>query len=242
MIFQDPVSSLNPRLTVLEIIGEAMKVNGIARGKDLEERVQVLMRKVGLRREYIRRYPHAFSGGERQRIGIARALSLNPRLVVADEAVSALDVSVQAQTINLLEDLQAEFGLTYVFVAHNLSVVQHISDRVLVMYVGKTVELADTDTLFQRPLHPYTEALLSAVPVPDPTQRNRRKRILLTGEVADPASPPPGCSFHPRCQYAVKRCAEEIPVWRELEKGHQVSCHRAEELELSGIRTEGETK
>ncbi len=235
MIFQDPVSSLNPRLTVLEIVGEALRVNGIASGRELEERVVDLMRKVGLRPEYIRRYPHAFSGGERQRIGIARALALRPRMVVADEAVSALDVSVQAQTINLLEDLQREFGLTYLFVAHNLSVVQHISDRVLVMYVGRMAELADTNVLYRRPLHPYTEALLSAVPLPDPTARGARHRVFLEGDVADPASPPAGCYFHPRCRYAAERCRLEQPAWREVEPGHHVACHRAAEVALAGI-------
>ena len=238
MVFQDPRSSLNPRHTVLDIVGEALKVNKIARGKDLEERVRTLMARVGLRPEYIRRYPHAFSGGERQRIGIASALSVSPRLVVADEAVSALDVSVQAQTLNLLEDLQEEFSLTYIFIAHNLSVVQHISTRVLVMYVGRMVELADTNVLYRRPLHPYTEALMSAVPLPDPRQRERKGRIRLEGDIADPAAPPPGCNFHPRCPYAGERCKQEVPEMRELETGHFVACHRAEELELIGIRSQ----
>ncbi len=235
MVFQDPRSSLNPRLTVMELIGEALKVNKIARGKELEDRVKDLMNKVGLRPEYIRRYPHAFSGGERQRIGIAAALSVNPRLVVADEAVSALDVSVQAQTINLMEDLQEEYNLTYLFVAHNLSVVQHISDRVLVMYVGRMVELCNTNDLYRRPLHPYTEALLSAVPLPDPRKRNNT-RIRLVGDVADPAHVPSGCNFHPRCPYATPQCSNEIPEMRELEKGHFVSCHHAERLVLKGVR------
>ncbi|MFO7546350.1 MAG: ATP-binding cassette domain-containing protein [Trueperaceae bacterium] len=232
MIFQDPQSSLNPRLTVLEIVGEPLSVNGIARGRDLEERVAELLRKVGLRPEYIRRYPHAFSGGERQRIGIARALALNPRLVVADEAVSALDVSVRAQIINLLQDLQQEFDLTYIFVAHDLSVVEHICDRVAVMYVGKVVELADTDALFATPQHPYTEALLSAVPKPDPRLRGSVERIRLQGEVADPAHPPSGCYFHARCSYAVDRCKVEAPQLREVRPGHLAACHRAEELDL----------
>ena len=236
MIFQDPRSSLNPRLTVLEIIGEALKVNGIARGRELEDRVKELMARVGLRPEYLHRYPHAFSGGERQRIGIAAALSVNPRLVVADEAVSALDVSVQAQTLNLLEELQEEFQLTYIFVAHNLSVVQHISDRVLVMYVGRMVELAETAELYRNPLHPYTEALMSAVPLPDPKAAKTTGRIRLEGDVADPASPPPGCNFHPRCRYATERCRVEVPQMREVKPGRVVACHRAEELSLVGIR------
>jgi peptide/nickel transport system ATP-binding protein len=241
MIFQDPQSSLNPRLPVLEIIGEPMKVNGIARGRDLEERVAELLRKVGLRPEYIRRYPHAFSGGERQRIGIARALALNPRLVVADEAVSALDVSVRAQIINLLQDLQQEFHLTYIFVAHDLSVVEHICDRVAVMYVGKIVELAETDALYAAPHHPYTRALLSAVPRPDPRMRGSAERIRLQGEVADPAHPPSGCSFHPRCSYAVERCAVETPPLREVSSGHLAACHRAEELAASSAPATGRT-
>ncbi|MCA9839833.1 MAG: ATP-binding cassette domain-containing protein [Trueperaceae bacterium] len=238
MIFQDPQSSLNPRLTVLEIVGEPLKNNGIAKGRDLEDQVAELLRKVGLRPEYLRRYPHAFSGGERQRIGIARALALNPRLVVADEAVSALDVSVQAQTLNLLQDLQEEFQLTYLFVAHDLSVVEHIADRVAVMYVGKLVELADTRDLFLRPRHPYTEALLSAVPKPDPRLRRKSERIRLAGEVADPANPPSGCYFHPRCRFAEARCKSETPALKDLGKGHLAACHFAEELELRGVMTE----
>jgi peptide/nickel transport system ATP-binding protein len=237
MIFQDPRSSLNPRLTVLDLIGEALKVNGIAKGKELEEMVKDLMARVGLRPEYLRRYPHAFSGGERQRIGIAAALSVNPSLVVANEAVSALDVSVQAQTLNLLQDLQSEFNLTYIFVAHNLSVVQHISDRVLVMYVGRMVELAHTNELYRHPLHPYTEALMSAVPLPDPTAVKTTGRIRLEGDVADPADPPPGCNFHPRCKYATEQCKVEVPKMREMSKGHFVACHRAEELTLVGVRS-----
>ncbi|MEM6432021.1 MAG: ABC transporter ATP-binding protein, partial [Deinococcota bacterium] len=191
--------------------------------------------KVGLRPEYIRRYPHAFSGGERQRIGIARALALDPRLVIADEAVSALDVSVQAQTLNLLQDLQEAFQLTYLFVAHDLSVVEHICDRVVVMYVGKVVEIATTEELFRQPKHPYTEALLSAVPIPDPKVRKKRERIRLQGEVADPANPPSGCYFHPRCRHATGKCKTEIPALRMLESGHQVACHYAEELDLRGV-------
>lgn len=235
MIFQDPYSSLNPRLPVLELVGEPLKVNNLASGKELEERVADLLRKVGLRPEYMRRYPHAFSGGERQRIGIARALALNPRLVVCDEAVSALDVSVRAQTINLLQDLQAEFNLTYVFVAHDLSVVEHISDRVAVMYVGKMVELATTEQLFATPRHPYTEALLSAVPKPDPRFRSSSERIRLTGEVADPANPPSGCYFHPRCRYVQGRCKTEAPQLRDDGNGHFAACHFSEELDLRGV-------
>ncbi len=238
MIFQDPQSSLNPRLPVLEIVGQCLRTNGIANGTELEHRVADLLRRVGLRPEYLRRYPHAFSGGERQRIGIARALALSPRLVVADEAVSALDVSVQAQTLNLLQDLQAEFALTYLFIAHDLSVVEHISDRIAVMYVGRIVELADTATLFARPAHPYTEALLSAVPIDDPRLRGSRARIRLGGEVADPARPPPGCAFHPRCAHADARCRAEIPVLREVVPGHQAACHHAESLTLRGILPE----
>lgn len=236
MIFQDPQSSLNPRHNVLQIIGEPLIANKMASGKELEDRVAELLRKVGLRPEYLQRYPHAFSGGERQRIGIARALALNPRLVVADEAVSALDVSVQAQTLNLLQDLQEEFGLTYIFVAHNLSVVQHISDRVAVMYVGNLVELAETDELYYRPQHPYTEALLSAVPKPDPRLRNRGSRIRLEGDVADPAHPPSGCYFHPRCRYAQDRCAVETPTLKEVSPNHYSACHFAKELSLRGLK------
>jgi peptide/nickel transport system ATP-binding protein len=233
MVFQDPMSSLNPRMNVLQIVGEPLLVNGIARGQELEDRVAALLRKVGLAPEYMRRYPHAFSGGQRQRIGIARALSVNPRLVVADEAVSALDVSVQAQILNLLQDLQQELRLTYLFVAHNLSVVRYISDRVAVMYVGKLVELADTRRLFSAPQHPYTEALLANVPKPDP--RLRSQRIVLQGEVADPANPPSGCYFHPRCRYAKDRCGAETPALREVQPGHYAACHFAEELSLRGV-------
>ncbi len=233
MIFQDPYSSLNPRLTVLDIVAEPLRVHKVAQGKELEERVSALLRKVGLRPEYMRRYPHAFSGGQRQRIGIARALALDPRVVVCDEAVSALDVSVQAQILNLLQDLQAEFGLTYLFITHDLSVVEYLANRVAVMYVGKLVEVASTDQLFASPQHPYTEALLSAVPKTTPGRK--RKRIILPGEVADPASPPAGCYFHPRCQYARERCRIEAPALREIKPGHHVACHFSEELSLSGV-------
>jgi peptide/nickel transport system ATP-binding protein len=235
MVFQDPHASLNPRMTVRDIIGEPLKVNGIASGKELEARVVELLRRVGLRAEYLHRYPHAFSGGERQRIGIARALALEPALVVADEAVSALDVSVQAQTLNLLRELQDEFELTYLFVAHDLSVVEHIADRVAVMYVGRVVELATTEELFAAPKHPYTEALLSAVPVPDPRSRGKRERIRLQGEVADPANQPSGCAFHPRCHYAQDRCKVERPELRHVGGGQYAACHFAESLELRGV-------
>lgn len=233
MIFQDPHSSLNPRMTVLDIIGDPLRVHKIAEGQELEDRVAGLLRKVGLRPEYMRRYPHAFSGGQRQRIGIARALALDPQLVIADEAVSALDVSVQAQILNLLQDLQTELDLTYIFVAHDLSVVEYIADRVAVMYVGKVVETGATDELYTNPKHPYTEALLSAVPRPDP--RERSQRIVLEGDVPDPSNPPSGCYFHPRCLYATDLCAQETPDLRSIRAGHMVACHYAEELELRGI-------
>jgi peptide/nickel transport system ATP-binding protein len=233
LIFQDPHSSLNPRWNVLDIVGEPMWVHGVARGHELEDRVASLLRRVGLRPEYMRRYPHAFSGGERQRIGIARALALNPRLVVADEPVSALDVSVRAQVLNLLQDLQVEFHLTYLFISHDLSVVQYVCDRVAVMYVGQIIEMGPTRSLFGAPKHPYTEALLSAVPKPDP--RLRSKRIVLEGDVADPANPPSGCYFHPRCAYAEERCKIERPPLREIVPGQFAACHFANELQLRGV-------
>jgi peptide/nickel transport system ATP-binding protein len=238
MIFQDPYSSLDPRMTLLQIVGEPLSAFGV-KGRELEERVAQLLELVGLRPQYMRRYPHAFSGGQRQRIGIARALALRPRLIVADEPVSALDVSIQAQVLNLLKRLQTQFGLAYLFISHNLSVVEYVAHRVGVMYVGQLVELAETRELFGRPLHPYTEALMSAVPKPDP--RTQKVRIVLEGEVADPAHPPSGCYFHPRCPYAIERCKTERPVFRDLgavQGGqHFVSCHRAEELTLRGVAT-----
>ena len=233
MIFQDPFSSLNPRRTLLDIVAEPLVANRVGTRREQVERVAELLRMVGLRPEYMRRYPHAFSGGQRQRIGIARALALNPSLIVADEPVSALDVSVQAQILNLMLSLQARLGLTYLFVAHDLSVVKHVSDRVAVMYVGRIVEMAGTQRLFSTPKHPYTEALLSAVPKPDP--RFRAQRIVLEGEVADPANPPAGCYFHPRCRYAQDICRAETPRLAEIQPGHFVSCHRAAELTLKGI-------
>ena len=233
MIFQDPFSSLNPRMTLLDLVGEPLLVHGVKSRREREDRVAELLRRVGLRPEYMRRFPHAFSGGERQRIGIARALALRPRLVVADEPVSALDVSVQAQILNLLQDLQAEFRLTYLFVAHDLSVVRHISDRVAVMYVGRMVELAETERIFTAPKHPYTAALLSAVPEPDP--RLRTERTVLQGEVANPASPPDGCYFHPRCPHAIEQCRTQAPAWQEIAPAHFVACHRARELQLAGV-------
>jgi len=234
MIFQDPFTSLNPRMTLLDLVGEPLLVHGMASRRDREARVADLLRRVGLRPEYMRRFPHAFSGGERQRIGIARALAVHPRLVVADEPVSALDVSVQAQILNLLVDLQADFRLTYLFVAHDLSVVRHISNRVAVMYVGRVVELGETEEIFTAPRHPYTAALLSAVPEPDP--RARRRRIVLQGEVANPAAPPSGCYFHPRCPHAIEMCRTQAPPWEELSPGHFASCHRARELRLEGVQ------
>jgi peptide/nickel transport system ATP-binding protein len=233
MVFQDPINSLNPRMTVSDIVAEPMAIHGLDNGRETEEIIVRLLERVGLRPDHLRRYPHEFSGGQRQRIGIARALSLNPRLVICDEPVSALDVSIQAQTLNLLQDLQKDFNLSYIFVAHDLSVVQHISDRVAVMYVGKVAEIAKADELYSNPLHPYTEALLSAVPKPDPLYKS--ERIVMQGDVADPSNPPSGCYFHPRCRYAQEVCKLQTPEFRELKPDHFVACHRAEELNLEGI-------
>ncbi len=235
IVFQDPFSSLNPRMTVMQTVGEPLKAFGMSSGKEREKRIAELLAKVGLRPEYMRRYPHAFSGGERQRISIARALALDPRLVVLDEAVSALDVSVRAQILNLLQSLQQELDLTYLFISHDLSVIEHICDRVAVMYVGQIIELAPTADLFHRPLHPYTETLMSAVPVPDPRLRNRRQRIKPQGEVADPVNPPSGCYFHPRCRYAEERCSVESPPLREVLPGRFAACHFSERLHLVGV-------
>jgi len=233
MIFQDPINSLNPRMTVSDIVAEPMVIHGKYHRPESEDIIVHLLERVGLRADHLRRYPHEFSGGQRQRIGIARALSLNPRLVICDEPVSALDVSIQAQTLNLLQDLQADFDLAYIFVAHDLSVVQHISDRVAVMYVGKIAEMTSSDDLYTNPLHPYTEALMSAVPKPDPKYHS--DRIIMQGDVADPSNPPSGCYFHPRCSYAVDVCKQELPEFRELKPDHFVACHRAEELTLRGV-------
>ncbi len=235
MIFQDPFSSLNPRMTVKDLIAEPLEIHNIAKGKAAEDRVAELMRAVGLDPNYMQRYPHEFSGGQRQRIGLARTLSLNPRLVIADEPVSALDVSVQAQVLNILQELKEKLGLTLIFVAHDLSVVEHISDRIAVMYVGKIVEMSDTEPLLRHPLHPYTEALLSSIPPADPDVKPNR--IKLEGEVASPANPPSGCIFHPRCNYAKDVCKVEVPQLQEAEPGHFVSCHFAKELHLKGINS-----
>ena len=233
MIFQDPFSSLNPRLTVKDIISEPLIIHKVARGKEAEDRVAALMRSVGLDPAYMDRYPHEFSGGQRQRIGLARTLSLSPRLIIADEPVSALDVSVQAQVLNLLQRLQEDLGLTLLFVAHDLSVVEHVSDRIAVMYVGRLIEKAKTEELLRNPLHPYTEALISAVPPADPDIQ--LKRIIMQGDVPSPANPPSGCVFHPRCQYAQDVCSEETPELKEIKPDHFVSCLFAEELQLKGI-------
>jgi peptide/nickel transport system ATP-binding protein len=234
IVFQDPQASLNPRMQVVDIVGEVLKVNRVVPRREIEHHVRQLLSRVGLRPEYAHRYPHAFSGGERQRVGIARALATHPRLVVLDEAVSALDVSVRAQTLNLLRDLQEEFGLTYLFVSHDLSVIEYICDRVIVMYVGQIVEIAESSELFARPLHPYTEALLSALPVPDPAYKRKGRRIHLSGEVADPAYRPAGCSFHPRCRFATELCKEKVPPLRTFQ-GRSAACHYAEELTLQGV-------
>ncbi|MDJ0803203.1 MAG: dipeptide ABC transporter ATP-binding protein [Desulfobacterales bacterium] len=230
IIFQDPFSSLNPRKPVASIVGEPLLVHGMKNRKAREARVLELLRVVGLRQEHMRRYPHMFSGGQRQRIGVARALALNPKLVVCDEAVSALDVSIQAQVLNLLKDLQEEFGLTYLFISHDLHVVEHISDRVAVMYLGKIVEIAASETIYARPLHPYTQALLSASPMPDPTRR--QKRIILKGDVPSPIDPPPGCRFHTRCPFAESVCTTNEPALKTVNPGHQAACHFAGKVGL----------
>ncbi|MGW1344618.1 ABC transporter ATP-binding protein [Kribbella sp. NPDC002412] len=234
LIFQDPHSSLDPRKTLRDIIAEPLRVQEAGTRDEIDDKVAALLKRVGLRAEYAHRYPHAFSGGERQRVVIARALATDPRLVVADEAVSALDVSVRAQILNLLKDLQEESGLTYLFVSHDLGIVEHVADDVAVMYVGKLVESASTDELYSKPLHPYTEALLSAVPDPDPASRGKRSRIMLRGEIADPSKVPPGCPFSPRCGYAEDRCRTEVPQLREV-GGRRVACHFAEQLDLKGV-------
>jgi peptide/nickel transport system ATP-binding protein len=233
IIFQDPFSSLNPRMTVMDIISEPLRIHGIAKGAELKAMVRELLEAVGLRAQHMNRYPYAFSGGQRQRIGVARALALRPKLIVCDEPVSALDVSIQAQVLNMLEDLQKEFGLTYLFIAHDLSVVEHISDRVAVMYLGNIVETAPAEELYANPLHPYTEALMSAVPRTEPGRKINR--ILLTGDVPSPANPPSGCKFHPRCRYAQSICSEEVPRLVEYNPDHYAVCHRVKELDLTGI-------
>ena len=233
IIFQDPYSSLNPRMTVLEVIGEPLFVNGLASGKELEERVKEMLIQVGLSVEHLRRYPHSFSGGQRQRIGIARALIVNPKLVVADEPVSALDVSIQAQILNLLKELQEKFGLTYLFISHDLSVVRYVSDRIAVMYMGKLVEVGPKAEILVSPQHPYTEALLSAVPKAD--LRYRMQRIVLSGELPDPTNLPSGCVFHPRCRYAKENCMSDVPELRQVGPDHYVSCHLAGEIALKGV-------
>lgn len=234
IVFQDPYSSLDLRMRIRDIVAEPLQAHGMKNRRERYERVEALLEAVGLGAHHMNRFPHEFSGGQRQRIGIARALALNPSLVVCDEPVSALDVSVQAQVLNLLDDLQEQFGLTYLFIAHDLSVVQHISDRVAVMYLGRIVEMGDVDSLFVTPKHPYTEALLSAIPDPDPDIV--REKIVLQGDVPNPANPPAGCHFHPRCRYAQERCRTEIPDLKDINgQGHLVACHYAKELDLTGI-------
>jgi oligopeptide transport system ATP-binding protein len=225
MIFQDPYASLNPRMTVGNIIAEPLNVHSIGNNQERRERVQELLKLVGMSPYFINRYPHEFSGGQRQRIGVARALALQPDFLVLDEPISALDVSIQAQVVNLLEELQGSFGLTYLFIAHDLSMVRHISDRTAVMYLGKIVELATRNELYTHPLHPYTQALLSAVPIPDPIKERKRQRIILEGSVPSPANPPKGCRFHPRCPLAIDRCSQDEPQWREVAPDHWVACH-----------------
>jgi oligopeptide/dipeptide ABC transporter ATP-binding protein len=233
IIFQDPFSSLNPRKNVSHIVGEPLYVHGMTNRHERENRVLELLEVVGLKREHMRRYPHQFSGGQRQRIGVARALALNPKLIICDEAVSALDVSIRGQVINLLQDLQEEFGLTYLFISHDLSVVEHISDRVAVMYLGKLAEVADSETLYKIPLHPYTQALLAAAPVPDP--KRKRKRIVLYGDVPSPIDPPPGCRFHTRCPFTKEFCKQQEPPLREVRPNHLAACHFVDSLEINPL-------
>lgn len=233
MIFQDPYASLNPRMAIGGIIGEPLQIHNIGNAKSRKERIKELMALVGLNPYFINRYPHEFSGGQRQRIGIARALATNPSFIVADEPISALDVSIQAQVVNLMDDLKEELGLTYLFIAHDLSMIRYISDRVAVMYLGRIVELSDRDQVFEKPLHPYTQALLSAIPIPDPEKEEKRKRLILEGDVPSPANPPSGCRFHPRCQYMTDICQKEDPEFRNLGsdgKQHMVACHHAEKF------------
>jgi oligopeptide transport system ATP-binding protein len=229
IIFQDPFASLNPRMTVGDIVKEPLQIHKLAAGKAADRRVQELLAMVGLQPYHANRYPHEFSGGQRQRVGIARALAVDPKFIVADEPVSALDVSIQAQVINLLQDLQQQLGLTYLFIAHDLSVVRHISNRVAVMYVGKIIEIADRDRLYANPLHPYTQALLSAIPIPNPSAQARRKRIILSGDIPSPVNPPTGCRFHTRCPIAFDRCRVELPAFNLYEDGHRAACHWVEE-------------
>lgn len=233
MIFQDPYASLNPRLTVGSIVSESLEIHNIGNRRSRKERVQELLRLVGLNPYFVNRYPHEFSGGQRQRIGVARALASNPSFIVADEPISALDVSIQAQVVNLLDDLKSELGLTYLFIAHDLSMVRYISDRVAVMYLGRIVELSDRNEVYQRPLHPYTQALLSAIPIPDPEKEEQRQRMILKGDVPSPANPPRACRFHPRCPYATEICSEVDPEFRDLgteDNPHWVACHHAEKF------------
>jgi oligopeptide transport system ATP-binding protein len=242
MIFQDPYASLNPRMTVGSIIGEPLEIHNLAKGREKTERVQELLRTVGLNPYFANRYPHEFSGGQRQRIGIARALAVEPKFIVCDEPISALDVSIQAQIINLLEELQEKLGLTYLFIAHDLAVVRHISDRVAVMYVGKIVEVTDRNTIFDNPLHPYTRALLSSIPIPDPVLEKRRSRMILVGDVPSPVNPPTGCRFNPRCPYAEDNCRTDEPPLAEVKPGHYAACHYWDEIETGSKRITNNTE